>query len=305
SDMLNLAEFRGLVPESVRRLPHVVYFHENQLTYPFRFMGERDLHFGFVNMTTALAADAVWFNSAFHRDDFLGALHKALRKMPDYHLPDVVKRIRSKSSIEPLGIREIAPADTREPGPARILWVARWEHDKDPDSFFAAIRQLRASGVDFRLSVIGEQYAESPDVFDAAREEFADHIDHWGYQATRTDYENVLRAADLVVSTARHEFFGVSIVEAIAAGAWPVLPRRLAYPEIVGPPAIENADASFYAGDADSLARRLAKLIARHAGGDLWQDDALRVRRAVERFFWPRRAADMDAALERLSTNHL
>ena len=46
SDMLNLAEFRGLVPDSVRRLPCVAYFHENQLTYPFRFMGERDLHFG-------------------------------------------------------------------------------------------------------------------------------------------------------------------------------------------------------------------------------------------------------------------
>ncbi|MGM0378085.1 MAG: tRNA-queuosine alpha-mannosyltransferase domain-containing protein, partial [Bacteroidota bacterium] len=32
--MLNLAEFSGLADESVRRLPKISYFHENQLTYP-------------------------------------------------------------------------------------------------------------------------------------------------------------------------------------------------------------------------------------------------------------------------------
>jgi len=33
------------------------------------------------------------------------------------------------------------------------------------------------------------------------------------------------------VSTAQHEFFGLAVVEAIAAGAFPVLPNRLVYPE--------------------------------------------------------------------------
>ncbi|MCK5000314.1 MAG: DUF3524 domain-containing protein, partial [Anaerohalosphaera sp.] len=55
SDMLNLAEFLGLVCESVRKLPTTVYFHENQLTYPVRFESERDCHFVLTNMTTALA----------------------------------------------------------------------------------------------------------------------------------------------------------------------------------------------------------------------------------------------------------
>ena len=35
------------------------------------------------------------------------------------------------------------------------------------------------------------------------------------------------------MSTARHDFFGVAISEAIASGARPVLPKRLAYPELV------------------------------------------------------------------------
>ena len=62
SDMLPLAEFLGLAPAEVRQWPTVVYFHENQLTYPVRTDDPRDLHFGFSNMVTALAATAVWFN---------------------------------------------------------------------------------------------------------------------------------------------------------------------------------------------------------------------------------------------------
>jgi hypothetical protein len=38
-----------------------------------------------------------------------------------------------------------------------------------------------------------------------------------------------------VLSTAVHEFFGVSVVEAIYCGAAPVLPNRLSYPELIPP----------------------------------------------------------------------
>ena len=302
SDMLNLAEFQGLAPRSVRDLPAVVYFHENQLTYPFRFQGERDLHFGFANMTTALAADSVWFNSAFHRDSFLAALHQALRKMPDYRLPDVVERILRKSRIEPLGVQHITPRTRRQPGPLRLLWVARWEYDKGPEMFFEALRLLRDRGVAFRISVIGEQYAEQPAVFEQAHQTFADVIDRWGYQPTRADYEAALREADVVVSTAEHEFFGVSIVEAIMAGAYPLLPRRLAYPEILREDVVGDASAYFYDGDVESLAGRLAELGNALAAGDIWRGDQGHVRRAAERFDWNRRAPLMDDALEQVRT---
>lgn len=56
SDMLNLAEFGGLVAPAVRDLPCVACFHENQLTHPVQHEDERDYHYVLTNITTALAA---------------------------------------------------------------------------------------------------------------------------------------------------------------------------------------------------------------------------------------------------------
>jgi len=97
SDMLNLAEFIGLANHRIRGLPSVVYFHENQLTYPVRAEQDRDYHFAMTNLTTALAASAVWFNSEFHRTSFLDAMATFLRRMPDYQPLETIKKISDAS----------------------------------------------------------------------------------------------------------------------------------------------------------------------------------------------------------------
>ena len=237
SDMLNLAEFRGLAPRCIRDLPRIVYFHENQLTYPVRCENERDYQFAMTNLTSALAADAVWFNSAFHRDSFLDALEALLNRMPDHQPIEAIERIRDKvrGALRPASV-PLPRRQARTPGPLRILWAARWEHDKNPEDFFAAIERSRTGGIPFRISVIGEQFRDVPEVFARARPAFADHIDRWGYQQDRADYEAALLEADVFVSTAVHEFFGLSAVEASLAGAYPLVPRRLAYPEVFASP---------------------------------------------------------------------
>jgi len=138
SDMLNLAEFLGLSPHAIQKLPTIVYFHENQLTYPVRIESERDYQFAMTNMTTALAAKSVWFNSAFHRDSFLKALKAFLKKMPDCQPTDAVERIISKALVYPPGVNDMGKRGERKAGPLRILWAARWEHDKSPEAFFEA-----------------------------------------------------------------------------------------------------------------------------------------------------------------------
>ena len=54
-----------------------------------------------------------------------------------------------------------------------------------------------------------------------------------GHAENRADYWRVLGAADIVVSTAIQENFGISIVEAILSGCVPLLPNRLSYPELI------------------------------------------------------------------------
>ena len=302
TDMLNLAEFRGLCHPSIRKLPTVVYFHENQLTYPNQRPDERDLHFAYTNFTTALAADRVWFNSEYHRTDFLGQLGEFLGRMPDHQHASAIETLREKSEVQSPGIdfSEFEPAshssvEKSAAGPLRIVWAARWEHDKDPVTFFSALERLALAGVDFRVSVLGESFGATPECFAESRLTFADKIDHWGHLNDRQDYVAALRQSDIVVSTALHEFFGIAVVEAVTAGRFPLVPRRLAYPEVLG----DVAD-FFHDGTVDQLAGRLTELAARKASGQLWTDEWRYCRQQLERFDWNMRAAEMDAALNEL-----
>ncbi len=301
SDMLNVAEFIGLAPPPVRDLPIVLYFHENQLTYPTRFESERDYHFVVTNMTSALAAKEVWFNSAFARDEFLEALDVFLRKVPDHRPRRAVERIRSKSAVFSPGVSLTAERTQRPPGPIHILWAARWEHDKCPEDFFEALKLLKSRGLAFRLSVIGEQFREVPEVFAWAKEHFAAEIDRWGYQQSRSDYERALVEADVFVSTAGHEFFGISCVEASLAGAYPVLPKRLAYPELLALDSDDSAEQFFYDGTVESLAQKLTTLAEAVKAGRLWTAQPNRAIDNLKRFRWPNHTPILDNALEAAS----
>jgi glycosyltransferase involved in cell wall biosynthesis len=272
SDMLDLATWRALAGAELASVPAAVYFHENQLTYPLPPGRQRDLGFAWLNYTSALAANAVLFNSDFHRRDFLGALPTLLGRFHDHQELATVAQIAAKSRVLPPGVDLAAldgPVPLGDGGPPVILWNSRWEYDKQPGIFFAALEALEARGVVFRLIIAGEHIDPQAPEFAAARERWEPRMLHWGYATTRAAYAALLRRADLIVSTAAQEFFGIGVVEAMACGCAPLLPRRLNYPDLLPP---EHHAACLYARDTD-LPAALAAALARvgTAPRDTWR----------------------------------
>ena len=244
SSMVNLPAFLALTRTHLSSTPVVLFFHENQLTYPLAPGVERDQTYSYINYLSALAADRVVFNSAFHRDEFLEALPRLLHAFPDYTHLDTVAEVRDKSGVLHLGMplqAHDAYAAARRPrawGPAMeppptILWNQRWEYDKNPQAFFRLLGRLDDVGCRFRLILAGEHFEAQPADFGRAFERYAGRIDHYGYAENFEEYSQLLHRADLVVSTAHHEFFGIAILEAIYCGCHPLLPRRLSYPELI------------------------------------------------------------------------
>lgn len=236
SSFLDLASLVGLSP-ALGRVPKVLYFHENQLTYPTH-EARPDYSYGMTQLVSGLAADRCVFNSRFNRDSFLEAGESLLTRLPKPRAPGWMEALATRSEVLEVPVELDAfeaarqperPPSARREGPL-IVWPHRWEHDKRPDLLFEALDTLQAQGLRFRVAVLGERAQRWPEVFEAARARLGSRVVAWG-PAERSDYERFLGTAQIAVSTADQEFFGVSMVEASHAGAFVLVPDKLAYPE--------------------------------------------------------------------------
>ena len=250
ASMLSLADLKALWGAACP--PLVSYFHENQLNYPLSPGETRDFHYGFTDITTGLAANRIVFNSHYHKSAFFEELPRFISHMPDTKPTWVVEELFKKSSVCYPGIAAAAIETTHTPGgpsvePPLILWNHRWEHDKNPEGFFRVLAAAADRGLEFRLAVVGEQFSRYPQAFDRAGERLGEKIVQFGYVEDRAAYYRWLGQADIVISTAYQENFGLSIAEAAAAGAYPLVPRRLSYPELIPP---EYHEACLYNDEA-------------------------------------------------------
>lgn len=261
TDMLDLAAFRALTRDLYGpAVPAALYMHENQLTYPLPKGRARDLSFAWTNYTSALTADAIFFNSDFHRRSFLAALPDLLTRYHDYHETGSIADLEAKAAVLPPGIdlqRHASASDEPHTEPPVILWNSRWDYDKQPEVFFATLEQVAARGAAFRLIVAGEHIDPHAPEFEAARARWSEVLLHWGYAPDEATYSRLLRRADIVVSTALQEFFGIGLVEALYCGCIPVLPHRLNYPDLL--PAAYH-DTCLYRSPAELVERLEAVL---------------------------------------------
>jgi glycosyltransferase involved in cell wall biosynthesis len=312
TSLLNVADLRGLLPPPLDRRPLVLYMHENQLTYPLSPEEEFDFHFGFTSILNCLAADLVLFNSDFQRDLFLESMPDYLGRMPEAVPRGLPNRIAARSRVLAVGLAreprdspvravwrgsEGAP-DAGPPWPRDgrrpvILWNHRWEFDKRPDLLVAALDRLLARGLDFAVMLLGEgRHREA--VFAPLAARLGDRCLQFGHVEDRARYEALLDQADIVVSCAEQEYFGISVAEAVHAGCYPVLPRRQVYPSLYG---TRCRGRHFYTTE-DELVDLLADLIGGRDCGHMCS-----LAGDMDAFCWPRLAPHYDDLLQAVAAS--
>ncbi|MGD8725352.1 MAG: DUF3524 domain-containing protein, partial [Desulfobacterales bacterium] len=294
--LMSLSDFKALSKDPCP--PVLTYFHETQLTYPLAPGEHMDFQFGFTDMTTALAADRILFNSRTHRDAFFSLLPGFIKMMPEYRPMWLVEQIRAKAGILYPGCRfaadELSGAGSPRKSPPLIIWNHRWEFDKGPEQFFEALDAALANGAEFRLALLGENFQAVPKAFESARDRYGKRVVHYGYVQSREEYLNWLQRGSIVISTARQENFGIAVVEAVRFGCVPLLPDRLAYPEIIPQP---FHSAVLYE-DTGDLVQKLTRLIT-HYGE--YQQLRGQLSAHMQQFAWQNLIDRYDEELERLA----
>jgi len=235
STFLDAATLRSILYKEAINLPLMVYFHENQFAYPNQ-VNDTGIHqFTALNFTSALAADKIAFNSRYNHATFFHGVHLYLKKAADMDVGHLEDELQRKAQVLYPGIDFSLPdmmlESVRSKVPV-IVWNHRWEHDKDPETFFHALYALSDLGVEFQLIVLGQHFERCPAVFGHAGEKLKKHILHYGYAEDKQEYLKLLAQGDIVVSTAGHEFFGMAVLEAVRCGCYPLVPDRLAYREL-------------------------------------------------------------------------
>ncbi len=241
SGLVDVAELLGLARRNLApRVPVVIFQHESQLVYPVAD-GNYDNGAALRNWMSWCVADLVLFNSYHHMRSVEAALPTFVSSLPDKtHVP-MVDPVIGRFEVFPVGVglADIPEGETGGEGRPVILWPHRWERDKDPTAFLAALRKLGEASLDFGLVLAGQDPPSGSSIAEdersAVEQEFADHVVASGDFDRHQYLEHVARS-DLVVSCARHEFFGVAVVEAVASGCVPLLPNALSYPELIRPP---------------------------------------------------------------------
>lgn len=248
TSMVDLATLKGLHPH-LANTPCVYYFHENQFAYPVSKTQIDSVEPKMVQLYGALAADKVLFNSKYNRDSFLHGVEELLKKLPDEIPEGIVERLEANSGVLPVVVTAVESGKLKNK--KLILWNHRWEYDKAPHIFSDALLQLNKINPDFELALLGSRPKIIPAALEEIQSQLSNHI-IVNRKVNELEYRHYLGQALIVVSTAIHEFQGLSMLEAVSAGVVPIVPDDLCYRE-------QYADEYRYTvGDSRELAGKIS-----------------------------------------------
>ena len=245
TSMVDLASLRGLIPK-IAAVPSLLYFHENQFAYPAGRQRVDNIEPQIVPLYAALCADAIVFNSAFNRDTCQEGVRQLAKRLPE-GLPAQLFKKLDAAEVLPVPLiskgdsypnRAALPTDS----PMEIVWNYRWEYDKGIEILAHIIEQVKQAGLRYRFHVVGQQFRHRPEAFkeiDRHLEEISAFFDmprgNFGYIEDADRYQTLLTSCHFVLSTAKHDFQGLSVQQACLAGCQAAVPDALVYPEYIPP----------------------------------------------------------------------
>jgi len=277
TSMVDLHGLRGFLP-GLADIPSLLYFHENQFSYPQNSSQSQQVELQLVSVYSALSADIVVFNSKFNAQTFREGLEKLLRKLPDFTPKEIIEEISKKTHILPVPLCESEyHACQKKDDQFSIVWNHRWEYDKWPENFFLTLLKLKQENVEFKVHVLGQQFRQQPPIFAKIKHDLDGVIQTWGRIEDDQKYRQTLSNSKIVVSTALHDFQGLAVQEAVMCGCVPVVPNRLAYPEFFQEVYLYESCPDNNERQANILAMRLTQLANELANDQLISAPSLQV----------------------------
>lgn len=301
TSMTDLSALRGMLP-SLGKIPTLVYFHENQFAYPQSDNAHKSVEPQILNIYTAACADKIVFNTGYNRDTFLQGARKLLKKLPDQVPAGLITQLERKSQV--LAVPLESAVFNNQPDVSvnwqtdnqqciKIAWAARWEYDKGPQQLLAILNELEIRRIDFKISLLGQNFRHSPEIFSEIKDRFEHRLAQYGYASSREEYLVWLGTADVFLSTALHEFQGLSVLEAVARNCFPVLPGREVYPSLFPADYIYTSNFQNPAEEARSAADLIISQASRkHAGNPAPQ---------VDTYSWQSLRSDYQQIIEQLT----
>ncbi len=123
-----------------------------------------------------------------------------------------------------------------------------------------------------------------------AQQKLGARVVHCGYVEDFATYARWLWQADLLPVTSNQDFFGISVMQALYCNCYPLLPRRLAYPELI--PA--KFQAGHFYDNFDDLVDRLEAALC-----NIENIRQQNLRSVAARYNWPDMAPEYDVRLQK------